>query len=324
VTRFLIVRALQAVVTVFLVTTFTFVLIHIAPGSPFEGGGETSRVPRQVIEQQERNFGLDRPIHEQYVIYLTNIARGDFGYSFAEHRPVAQAFAERVPNTLLLAGSALIIMFGLGVFVGAVQGAREGTAIDDLLSLASLSVYSMPVFWLGIMLLLLFGVALNWLPVGGTHDTVVYDQLSLIAKVADRLGHLVLPALTLGLVGAASTARYQRAAMLETIRQDFVRTARAKGLTERAVLLRHALRNALLPIVTLFGLAFPLLLSGAALVESVFAWPGLGKLAVDAISRRDYAVVTGSAIATAVMVVSGNLMADLLYRIVDPRTREPA
>ena len=322
--RFLAVRATQAAVIVFLVATLTFVLIHLAPGSPFTASGETNRVSQETIQQLERSFGLDRPVPVQYIRYLRNLARGDLGYSFAEHRPVRDAFLERVPNTLLLTGAGLVIMFALGIVVGATQGARPGSRTDDVLTLLTLAVYSMPIFWLGLMSLLLFGLALHWLPVGGTHDPVIYEQLGIIGRVGDRLRHLLLPALTLGLIGAATTARYQRAAMLDIIRQDFVRTARAKGLAEWAVLFRHALRNALLPTITLFGLAFPLLLSGAVLVEWVFSWPGLGKLAVDAIHGRDYAVVTGAAIVTAVMVVLGNFIADVLYRLVDPRTREPA
>lgn len=322
--RFLGARVAQAAIIVLLVATFTFVLIQVAPGDPFTAATEGSRVSREIVEQLRHNFGLDRPIHEQYARYVANVARGDFGYSFVEHRPVRDAFVERIPNTLLLAGAGLTIMFGLGVAVGALQGARPGTRTDDVLSLVSLSLYSTPVFWLGLMLLLVFAVGLRWLPAAGTHDVVLYAHMGLVGRAVDRLQHLILPALTLGLVGAAGTARYQRAAMLDVIRQDFVRTARAKGLRERAVLLRHALRNALLPTVTLFGLAFPVLLSGAVLVETVFGWPGLGKLAVDAIHRRDYAVVTGAAIVTAVMVVAGNLVADVLYRLVDPRTREAA
>jgi peptide/nickel transport system permease protein len=203
-----------------------------------------------------------------------------------------------------------------------VQGARAGSALDDGLSLVTLTLYSTPVFWLGVMLLLLFGDTLHWLPAGGASDAVTHASLSAAGRFWDHLAHLVLPALALGLAGGAVVARYQRAAMIEVLRQDFVRTARAKGLPARAVLLRHALRNALLPTVTLFGLAFPLLLSGAVLVETVFAWPGIGKLTVDAIAARDYAVVTGTAIIAAVMVAVGNLAADLLYRVLDPRTRE--
>lgn len=322
--RFLAVRATQAAVIVFLVTTLTFVLIQLAPGSPFTASGESNRVSPEITQRLERSFGLDRPVPEQYVRYLSNLARGDFGYSYSEHRPVRDAFLERVPNTLLLAGAGLVIMFGLGIVVGAFQGARPGSRADDTLSLLTLSVYSMPIFWLGLMAMMLFGLVLHWLPVGGTHDPVIYEQLGILGKLTDRLRHLLLPATTLGLIGAATAARYQRAAMLDVIRQDFVRTARAKGLAERSVLFKHALRNALLPIITLFGLAFPLLLSGTVLVESVFSWPGLGKLAVDAIHGRDYLVVTGAAIVTAIMVVLGSLLADVLYRVVDPRTRQQA
>jgi peptide/nickel transport system permease protein len=320
-TRLLAARAAQGVVIVFVVATLTFVLVQVAPGNPFTVAAESGRVAPEVIEQQRRNFGLDRPIHEQYLRYLANLIRGDFGYSFTQHRPVREAFVERVPNTLLLAAAGLVIMFPLGVLIGVFQGSRPGSRSDDTLSVATLVVYSTPVFWLGLMLLLVFGQTLHWFPIAGPRDPVVYQQLTWLGRVVDRLRHLVLPAVTLGLVGAAVTARYQRAAMLDVIRREFVRTARAKGLEERAVIVRHALRNALLPTITLFGLAFPLLLSGAVLVESVFAWPGLGRLAVNAIHSRDYAVVTGAAIVTATMVVLGNLLADVLYRLVDPRTR---
>ncbi|NIM52398.1 MAG: ABC transporter permease subunit [Gemmatimonadales bacterium] len=320
--RYLAVRSVQAAAIVFLVATLTFVLLHLAPGDPVIASTESTLVRREVIEQQRRNFGLDRPIHVQYLRYLRNLSRGDLGYSFRERRSVWHAVRERIPNTLLLATAALLVMFGLGMLIGAVQAAVPRSRADDALSILTLAVYSMPVFWLGLMLMLVFGLGLGWFPVGGAVDQVLYPHMSLLGKVGDRAVHLFLPALTLGLVGAAVTARYQRAAMLDVIRQDFVRTARAKGLSERTVFLKHALRNALLPIVTLFGLTFPLLLSGAVLIESVFAWPGMGKFAVDALHGRDYNVVTGTAIIAAAMVVLGNLLADLLYRVVDPRTRE--
>lgn len=322
--RLLAIRLLQAAAIVFLVATLTFVLLQLAPGDPFTAGGEWTFVPREVVERQRQRFGLDRPVHEQYLRYLANIARGDFGYSFTEHRPAAAAIAERVPNTLLLTGAGLALAFALGIVAGAYQGARTGSRLDDALSVVTLLLYSVPTFWLGLILLLIFGLALGWLPVGGAVDPVLYPELSWLGRLADRLAHLALPALTLGLVGGAMVARYQRAAMREAIAQDFVRTARAKGLPERAVLLRHALRNALLPAVTLFGLTFPALLSGAVLVETVFAWPGLGKFAVEAIASRDYQVVTAAAIIAAAMVVAGNLLADLVYRAVDPRTRSAA
>ncbi len=319
--RFIAVRLAHAAAIVFLVATLTFFLLHLAPGDPFTTFSETTLVSPEVVEQQRRNFGLDQPLHVQYARYLGNLAQGDFGYSFREHRPAAAAIASRIPATLILAAAALIVAFGLGILTGAVQAARPGSRTDDALSIAALGLYSMPVFWLGVMLLMLFGVKLGWLPVGGIVDEAIYSYLSPLGRFANRLEHLVLPALTLGLVGAAVVARYQRAELLDVVHQDFMRTARAKGLSRTAVFVRHGLRNALLPIVTLFGLFFPLLLSGAVLVETVFAWPGMGKLAVDAINGRDYSVVTGIAIVAAAMVVLGNLVADLLYRVVDPRTR---
>lgn len=319
--RFITVRLAHAAAIVFLVATLTFFLLHLAPGDPFTTFSETTLVPPEVVEQQRRNFGLDQPLYVQYARYLGNLVQGDLGYSFREHRPAAAAIASRIPATLILAAAALIVAFGLGILTGAVQAARPGSRTDDALSIAALGLYSMPVFWLGVMLLMLFGVKLGWLPVGGIVDEAIYSYLSPLGRFANRLEHLVLPAITLGLVGAAVVARYQRAELLDVVHQDFMRTARAKGLSRTAVFVRHGLRNALLPIVTLFGLFFPLLLSGAVLVETVFAWPGMGKLAVDAINGRDYFVVTGIAIVAAAMVVLGNLIADLLYRVVDPRTR---
>ncbi len=320
--RFVGLRLLHAAGIVFLVASLTFVLLHLAPGDPLVGSGQTTRIPREVVEQQRRNFGLDRPLPEQYVRYLANLARGDLGYSFREHRPAWYAIRDRMPNTLLLAAAGLTVMFVVGIAVGVFQGVRVGSALDDAISVVTLTLYSTPVFWLGLMLLLVFAEVLRWLPAGGATDAVTHASLSTVGRLGDRLAHLVLPAVTLGFAGAAVVARYQRAAMLDVLRQDFVRTARAKGLPPRAVLLRHTLRNALLPTVTLFGLAFPLLLSGAVLVETVFAWPGMGKLTIDAIAARDYAVVTGTAVIAAAMVATGNFLADVLYHVLDPRTRE--
>lgn len=312
----------QVAVVAFGVVTLSFILIHLAPGSPLTGSGESQYVAPQIIEQTRRNFGLDQPLPVQYLRYLANLARGDWGLSFSQHRPVLDAFRDALPNTLILALAALALDFTLGITLGAFQGMRPHSRADRFWSAVTLTLYSVPSFWLGLMLLLVFGQELRWFPVGGVVDPVVHPLLSPPARLLDRLWHLVLPALTLGLIGAAATARYQRAAMLEVIRQDFIRTARAKGLSDVAVALRHALRNALLPTITLFGLALPMLLSGAVLVETVFAWPGMGRLAVEAVQRRDYPLVTGAAILAALAVLAGNALADLLVRLADPRTRE--
>ncbi|MBI2071678.1 MAG: ABC transporter permease [Gemmatimonadetes bacterium] len=310
-----------AVLVAFGVATITFLLIHLAPGSPLAGSGENPYVSAEAIAQMRRNFALDRPIHIQYVRYLTNLLRGDWGLSFTMHRPVLDAFRDALPNTLLLAAAALLVDFLLGVTVGTLQGMRPGSRFDRVCSAVTLTLYSVPTFWLGLMLVLVFGQELGWLPVSGVVDPALYHARDILGKLWDRAAHLILPALTLGLIGAAATARYQRAAVLEVIRQDFIRTARAKGLSERAVAV-HALRNAVLPTITLFGLSLPVLLSGAVLVETVFAWPGMGRLAFEAIQRRDYPVVTGAATLVALAVVAGNFVADVLTRIADPRTRE--
>jgi peptide/nickel transport system permease protein len=312
-----------AALVAFGVATITFFLIHLAPGSPLMGSGENPYVSAEALEQMRRNFALDRPLHIQYVRYLYNLIRGDWGTSFTLHRPVLDAFRDALPNTLVLAAAALMLDFLLGVLVGTVQGMRAGSRFDRICSVVTLTLYSIPAFWLGLMLVLVFGQDLGWLPVSGVVDPVLYPTRSVLGKLFDRGMHLILPAMTLGLIGAAATARYQRAAMLEVVRQDFIRTARAKGLSEPAVAL-HALRNAILPTITLLGLALPMLFSGAVLVETVFAWPGLGRLAFEALLRRDYPVVTGAATFVALAVVAGNLVADVLTRLADPRTREPA
>jgi peptide/nickel transport system permease protein len=275
----------------------------------------------QFIEQARQNAGLDLPVFQQYVRYVAGVARGNLGDSFSERRPVWDAIRDRIPATFALALAALLIDFALGISMGAVQGARPRSRTDGLLSGVTLTLYSVPVFWLGVVLMLVFALGLGWFPIEGSKSLVGYEQLPLFGRIGDRLHHLVLPAITLGLVGAAGTARYQRAAMLDVIRKDFIRGARARGLTEKTVVFRHALRNSLLPIITLFGLSFPILLSGAALVETVYGWPGLGRFTVEAVWSRDYNVVTGAAIISATMVVVGNLVADVLYRVVDPRTR---
>lgn len=318
--KWLVRRLAAAAGGVWAVVTLTFFLIHLAPGTPFLPASERPADPA-VIAALKARFGLDRPLPVQYVYYLRELARGDFGESFVQRRPVADALAGAIPNTLVLAGAALCVDFLLGLALGVYQAARARRAADVLLGNATLFLSSVPTFWLGLLLLLVFGQGLHWFPVGGVTDPVVHASLPLYGRLGDRLWHLALPALTLGLVGAAGTARYQRAAMLEAMGQDFVRTARAKGLSEAGVLLRHALRNALLPLITLFGLAFPFLLTGAVLTETVFAWPGMGRLAAEAILTRDHATVTAAALVAGVMVAVGSLLADLLLAVADPRIR---
>jgi peptide/nickel transport system permease protein len=311
----------QAGVVMFLVVTATFFLIHLAPGDPFTPNIDISNISPARIAQMRRNFGLDEPIPVQYLAYLKNVATGDLGLSFSEHRPVSQVILDRLPNTLVLAGLALILDFLIGMSVGVWQAWKRDTMSDRVLTVVTLVLHSTPVFWLGLMLMLLFAVELRVLPVGGVVSIGVYESLSPVGQIWDRIKHLILPVTTLALIGSGSTARFQRAAMLETLSQDFIRTARAKGLSERSIVLKHALRNSLLPVITIFGLSFPVLLSGSVLVETVFGWPGMGMLTVDAVTSRDYMVVTAIGLISASMVITGNLIADLLYTVVDPRTR---
>ena len=319
-TAWLVRRLAAAIAIVLAAVTLIFFLLHLAGGSPC-GQRDVQSVAPEVCARLRAQFGLDRPIWEQYGKYLWAVLHGDLGQSFWQRRPVIAALGDAMPNTLVLAGTALLIDFTLGLALGVYQAARARRFGDIALGNAALFVNSMPTFWLGLVLLLVFGQWLHLVPVGGTHDPVLCARLDSLHCVGDRLWHLALPALTLGLVGAAATARYQRAAMLEVIAQDFVRTARAKGLRERRVLLVHALRNALLPSITLFGLAFPFLVTGAVLVEWVFAWPGMGWLAVMAIGQRDYPVVTATALVASGMVTVGNLLADVVYAAADPRIR---
>jgi peptide/nickel transport system permease protein len=315
-------RLAAALAIVFAVVTLTFFLMHLAPGEPLLPSPETPVDPAVVAELRHR-FGLDRPLLVQYGKYLTALAHGDFGESFALNRPVADAVADAVPNTLVLTATALSIDLLLGFALGIYQATHAYRLRDTGLGFVTLFMYSLPTFWLGLVLLLVFGEWLRWFPVGGMVDAGLHSALPWIGRAGDRLWHLALPALTLGLVGAAGTARFQRSAMLEVLSQDFVRTARAKGLSERRVVFGHVLRNALLSFITLFGLSLPFLLTGAVLVETVFAWPGMGRLAADAVFRRDYPVVLAVTIGASVMVVLGNLLADVLYHVADPRIRVP-
>ena len=319
----------QGVVVVFLATTAAFLLLHLAPGDPIAATLDNPRVSEEVRAHWRAVYGLDRPLAEQYVRWLLAAVRGDLGWSFSASRPVASVLADALPNTLLLVGTALTIGFGAGIAAGVAQAAlrtrgRGGAAADRVIGAVTVFFFSLPEFWLALALLVAFALALPILPSGGTADASVYDYLSPFDKVLDRARHLVLPAATLALGALAVVARHQRAAMLEVAREDFLRTARAKGLGERGVLLRHALRNALIPIITLLGLAIPARVGGVVFIERIFAWPGMGRAAVDAVSARDYPLVTGSVIVGSIAVTVGALLADVLHAVADPRLRDLA
>jgi len=326
VTKYLFRRLLGAVPLVLGIATIVFFTVSLAPGDPtlyFLSPGMT----QEVVEQMRSNFGLDQPVHIRYVRWLGAMLTGDFGYSFSHARPVLDVLLDFLPNTLLLSASALLVAFLFGVVVGTVQAVRQYSALDSGMSVLLLFFYSMPSFWLALMLILTFSLfARNvwelpiWFPASGMTSTD-YEFLSFAGRMWDRVMHLVLPTLSLALVLTAGIARYMRGSMLEVIRQDYVRTARAKGLPERIVVFKHALRNALIPIITLVGLYIPVLFSGTVFIEYIFAWPGMGRTIYEAIGTRDYPLVMAGSFFFASMVVVANLVADVLYAVVDPRIR---
>jgi peptide/nickel transport system permease protein len=306
----------------FFVATLSFVLIHLAPGDPFSYTSEDPRVTEADRARLRHSFGLDRPIAEQYVRWLGNAARGEMAVSFNQHRPASAVLADVLPNTLLLMGTALLASFVLGMALGVVQATRRGRAADHLLGSGSMIFSSFPDFWLAIVIMLTFAYWLPIFPVAGTVDPVMHDYMTLIGRIADRLRHLVLPVATLTLVTAAPIARYQRAALLDVLPEEYLRTARAKGLSERTVVVHHALRNALGPMITLLGLGLPYMIGGALFVEGVFSWPGIGSIAVQAVRGRDYPVVMADVLLGSLMVVIGGIIADVLYVVADPRLHD--
>lgn len=288
------------------VLTLTFAIRPLAPGDPIAVllFGQPSNP--EVVANLRARFGLDRPLLSQYLAYLIGVAHGDLGTSFTTRRPVTSEIGERFANTLLLAATSMALALVLGLAAGMASALTRGSLLDAGLMMLSLAGLALPSFWLGLLLIEWFAVRLRWLPVAGSGDAA----------------HLVLPALTLALVEAAALSRIARASLLDALGQDYIRTARAKGLRERVVVLRHAMRNALIPVVTVAGLQFGGLLGGALIVENIFAWPGLGQLAARAIGQRDYPVIQGIVLLLASSYVLVNSVVDLLSAVIDPRVRE--
>jgi len=324
--KYLLYRLLGAVPLVLGISTIIFFVMSAAPGDMVDimvRPGMTA----EVAQQLRASHGLDQPVVVRYVKWMGATLRGDFGHSVLHGRPVLDVIRIHLPRTLILSLTALAIAFIVGIVLGTIQAIRQYSWLDSGLSVVLLFFYSMPSFWLAYMLILTFSLfARNvwewpiWFPATGMLGTD-HESLSFVARVADRLRFMVLPTLSLSLVLTAGIARYMRGSMLEVVRQDFIRTARAKGLPERAVVFKHALRNALLPVITLLGLYIPVLFSGTVIIEDVFGWPGMGTLMIQAIDARDYMLVMGVSFFFALMVVIGNLIADVLYAVVDPRIR---
>ena len=322
---YLVRRLLGAIPLLLGILTIIFFVVNLAPGDPTARFFNPNVSP-EVIEQMRRNLGLDQPLHIQYGKWLWSFLRGDFGYSFGQMRPIGDILPEVLWNTLQLTLVSLVVIFVVGMLIGIVQAVRQYSVLDNVLTFVALFFYSMPSFWFALMLILVFSLRAGqegWLvqfPASGM-TSIDYEYMTLGERIVDRMRHLLMPAIALGIGSAAGVARYMRNSMLEVIHQDFIRTARAKGLSERAVVFKHALRNALIPIITLLGLYIPFLLSGAVLVETIFAWPGMGRAIVEAILARDYPMVMATSFVIASLVVAGNLLSDILYAVVDPRIR---
>ena len=316
--RFLLLRLLKMAAVVLAIVVINFLLIHAAPGDPASViAGQSGAADAKFIEQLRRQFGLDQPLHVQLWIYLKGVLQLDLGMSHRQQRTVASLIMERLPATLLLTGAAFAFAVVAGIALGAAAARRVGRIADTIITILALGFYATPIFWVGLMLVLVFRVWLGWLPSFGM-GTVGAD-LHGIAAMLDVIPYLVLPALTLGLFYMAVYARLTRASMLEVADQDFVKTARAKGVPEGRILRRHILRNALLPVITFAGIQAGQLIGGSILVETVFAWPGIGRLAFEALLARDYQVLLGVFLCTSVMVVLFNLVTDLIYLVADPR-----
>jgi peptide/nickel transport system permease protein len=312
--RYVVWRLLLAIPTLIGVSLVLFLILHIAPGGP-----EAMLIGDQYNEEMaaaaRRNLGLDQPLPVQYAAWVGNLLRGDLGRSFFAGAPVSDVIGQRVGATLQLGATAFALAAGIGISLGVVAAVRHNSVIDRLATVVALLGVSFPAFWLGILLIMIFSVWLGWLPSSGI---ATYGEES---DLGSRLSHLILPAITLASLQLAIYMRFTRSAMLDVLGHDFIRTARAKGLQERLVILRHALRNALIPLLTIVGFSLKSLIGGAVFVEVVFAWPGLGRLAVDSVFARDYPVVLGLTLLLATVTILANLLVDILYRLADPRIR---
>ncbi len=312
--RFIARRVLQAFPLLFLISVLVFVLIHAAPGGPLDMYLANPNVRPEDIERLRAALGLDRPLVEQYFSWIKGFLVGEWGYSFTDGRPVIERLMERLPATLELIASAIVVAGIVALPLGVFGALRKGSWIDHTTTVVSFAGISLPVFWVGLLLQLVFAVGLGWLPSSGR--TSFGD-----GGVVDRLSHIIMPAIVLAAVHAAAWSRFLRSSMGDAIRQRFVMAARARGVHERGVVWKHALRNALLPFVTVITMDAAIMITGAVITESVFAWPGLGSLFTEALARRDYTVLMAFLMMTSGAVVFLNLAADVLYHTLDPRVR---
>lgn len=309
---FLLRRLGQSLLLLLIVSVIGFAILHLAPGGPlsqFAAGGDMTQADLDRIAEQ---LGLNRPLPVQYLEWLWRMLTGDWGVSYRDQQPVLHIIASHLGATLELMLTSTLLAMVIGAWVGILGAIRRYSLFDSLATIGAMIALSIPTFWFGLVIIYVFSVGLGWLPAGNRYTMGDGSFLN-------QVHHLIGPCIVLALVSTAVWSRYMRSSMLEVVNQDYIRTARAKGVPERQILMRHALRNALLPMITITGLHVPTLLSGALVTETVFTWPGMGRLFLDSISYRDYPVVMGILMFTAVLVLLGSLLADLLYGVADPR-----
>jgi peptide/nickel transport system permease protein len=317
-----VVRRLLALVPILLwITVLSFGIIHLAPGKPTDAAmAFNPKVSLEARQRMERLYGLDQPLHRQYASWLGRLCRLDFGRSFLDERPVLEKIAERLPVTVAINVASLALVLGLAIPLGVFSAVKPGGLFDRCTTVLVFIGYSTPSFWLALLCMAWFGVHLRWLPVSGLH-ALDYESFGWLARWLDAARHLVLPVAITAFGGLAGLSRYMRSGMLEVLRQDYIRTARAGGVPERRILFHHALRNALLPLITILGLSLPELIGGSVIAETIFSIPGMGRLFYEAVMARDYPVVMALVTVGAVLTMLGNLLADLAYANADPRIR---
>ncbi len=305
------------------ITLISFVVIHLAPGEPTDI--QTQLNPQASSELQDRlrvQYGLDKPLYVQYGTWLGRLLQLDFGRSFAtDRRPVLDKVIERLPVTILLNFLSILVILVISIPLGIMSAVRRNSGFDRATTVLVFTGFAMPSFWLALLMMDWCGVRLGWLPVSGL-KSLGYEYLGFGAQIIDRVSHLILPVFISAIGGVAGFSRYMRSNMLEVIRQDYILTARAKGLSERTVIYKHALRNALLPVITILGLSIPGLIGGSVIFETIFAIPGMGKLFYDGVMMRDYPLIMGILVMGAILTLLGNLLADICYALADPRIRQ--
>src|SRR2546428_9392172 len=308
-------RLIQALPLLLGISVVSFAILKAVPGGPLAAYESNPNVTDEDLRRLEHTFGLDQPLPVQYLGWLGKFLVGDWGYSFVSHQPVLGLIGERLPNTVYLMGTVFLTVLVLAIPIGVLTAVKQYSWFDNVVTGSTFAFLSTPTFWLGLLLIILFGLQLRLLPLGGISTPgAPFD-------IVDRLRHLILPVATIALVQLGSHVRYLRASMLETINQDYMRTARAKGLAERVLVLRHALKNAAIPLVTVVALDIPELFAGALVTEQIFGWPGMGRLFWDAATRLDYPILMGILAVSSTLIVLANLLADVVYGYLDPRIR---